>query len=274
MFNTVISAQDSTSTPKKQDSSAVVKSPDTSSTKAQDSTKADEMKPGAAVLYNAGNDLQKAENFQGALSKYDSALAVDKDYRIYYQKGVALKKLNKLDSAETAFKNSVEAKPDFENGYNALGTVYYAKGDLEKAISMFEKALQSSKDTSSQGTLKKTISLVYYRLAAAQIQKKKYNDAIENLKKSVGYNNFDAAYLSLAKAYSETKKYDESLQAAENAIKYKESVNPAGPYYYMGIAYKNKGDKVKAKEMFNQAKADPTYKKAAEYEISQLDVKK
>jgi len=39
----------------------------------------------------------------------------------------------------------------------------------------------------------------------------------------------------------------------------------------MGISYKGKGDTEKAKEMFNLAKADITYKQTAEYELSLLN---
>jgi len=39
----------------------------------------------------------------------------------------------------------------------------------------------------------------------------------------------------------------------------------------MGIAYKGKGDNQKAKEMFEKAKQDATYKKTAEYELSLLN---
>ena len=38
----------------------------------------------------------------------------------------------------------------------------------------------------------------------------------------------------------------------------------------MGMSYKGKGDKQKAKEMFEKAKSDPTYRKSAEYELGLL----
>ncbi len=58
--------------------------------------------------------------------------------------------------------------------------------------------------------------------------------------------------------------------AADSALKFKSTISDGGPYYYMGLAYKGKGDLKKAKEMFNQAKGDTAYKKAAEYELSLL----
>jgi len=94
--------------------------------------------------------------------------------------------------------------------------------------------------------------------------------AVTYLAKSVEMNNYDAAYLSLAKLYSELGEYDKTIDAAGKALKYRNGISKGGPYYYMGVAYKNKGDNTKAKEMFNQAKNDPTYKKLVEYELSLL----
>ena len=51
-------------------------------------------------------------------------------------------------------------------------------------------------------------------------------------------------------------------------LKYRSKITKGGPYYYMGIAYKVKGDVTKAKENFKLASADPTYKKTADYELS------
>ncbi len=53
---------------------------------------AQEMNPEAGKLYNEGNSQLKAGNYNGAIDNYDKALAIEKDYRIYYQKGVAQKK--------------------------------------------------------------------------------------------------------------------------------------------------------------------------------------
>lgn len=53
-------------------------------------------------------------------------------------------------------------------------------------------------------------------------------------------------------------------------MKYRSTISKGGSYYYMGVAYKFKGDTQKAKEMFNNAKVDPQYKKTAEYELSLL----
>jgi tetratricopeptide (TPR) repeat protein len=118
--------------------------------------------------------------------------------------------------------------------------------------------------------VKSNMALAYSRLGNESLSKGEASKGIDYLKKAVDQSNYDAAYLSLAKVYSETGQYDESIKAAENALKFRSKISKGGPYYYMGIAYKGKGDNTKAREMFAQAQSDATYRKTAEYELGLL----
>ena len=229
---------------------------------------AQEMKPEAGKLYNEGNALLKDGNVNEAISKYDAALQIEKDYRIYYQKGVALKKADKLADSKVAFEECLKLNSGFAGALNALGGVYFSMGNYTAAIDNFEKVLNSDASSSVKTKVKKNISLAYAKLGNESLAGGDSNKGIDYLKKSVENDNYDAAYLSLAKVYSETGKYDESIAAAQNALKYRSKITKGGPYYYIGISYKGKGDVTKAKENFKLASADPTYKKTADYELS------
>lgn len=231
---------------------------------------AQEMNPEAAKLYNAGNDKLKAGNYDAAINNYNDALKIQQDYRIYYQKGIAQKKAGKLEDAKNSFEEGIKLKSDYEGSYNALGGVLFSMGKLSEAITNFEKVLQISTNGNVKNTVKKNLAKAYAKLGTNEMSNGNSSKAIEYLSKSVEYDNYDAAYLSLAKLYSETGDYDKSISASESAMKYRSSISKGGPYYYMGVAYKFKGDTSKAKEMFNNAKADPQYKKTAEYELSVL----
>lgn len=229
---------------------------------------AQDMKPEAGKLYNEGNALLKDGNVNGAIEKYNAALQIEKDYRIYYQKGVALKKADKLEESKQAFEECLKLNGSYEGGLNALGGVYFSMGNYQAAIENFEKVLKSNANSSVKQKVKKNISLAYAKLGNDALSKGDANRGIENLKKSVENDNYDAAYLSLAKVYSELGRYDESIAAAENALKFRSKITKGGPYFYIGISYKGKGDLTKAKENFKLASADPTYKKTADYELS------
>ncbi len=229
-----------------------------------------DMNPEAGKLFNAGNDMLKSGNYSGAVQNYDKALEIEKDYRIYYQKGIALKKSGNTEKAKSALEEVIKLKPDFEAGYNALGGVYFAMGNYEGAVNSFEKVLEFSKDNRVKNTVKNNLALAYAKMGNEAVSNGNQEKAISYLQKAVEMNNYDAAYLSLAKLYSELGEDDKSIDAAEKALKYRNGISKGGPYYYMGVSYKNKGDNAKAKEMFNFAKADPTYKKLVEYELGLL----
>ncbi|MCW8961102.1 MAG: tetratricopeptide repeat protein [Ignavibacteriaceae bacterium] len=233
-------------------------------------TFAQEMSVEAGKLYNEGNSLLKAGNYNGAINDYDKALAIEKDYRIYYQKGVAQKKSNDLNGSKASLEECLKLKNDFEPGYNALGGVYFSMGNYNQAIKNFEKVLTISKNASVQKKIKKNLSLAYAKLGNDEISNGNSQKAVEYLNKAVENDNYDAAYLSLAKLYSELNDWDKCISASENALKYKSKITSGGPNYYMGLAYKGKGDNQKAKELFEKAKSDPTYRKNAEYQLGLL----
>lgn len=226
-----------------------------------------EMNPEAGKLYNEGNSLLKAGNYNGAIDKYNQALAIEKDYRIYYQKGIALKKADKLDESRIALEECLKLSPNNEAALNALGGTYFSMGDYQKAIDTFEKVLSVTKNNSVKDKVRKNMSLAYTKLGNQAMSSGNANKAIEYLTKAVELDKYDAAYLLLAQLYQELGQYDNSIKAAEDALKYRSKINKGGAYYYMGLAYKGKGDMTKAKEMFTQAKGDPSYRANAEYQL-------
>lgn len=232
---------------------------------------AQDMNPDAGKLYNEGNSLLKAGNYNGAVDKYDQALGIEKDYRTYYQRGVALKKSRDLAGAKTSFEECITFNKEFAGGYNALGGVYFSMGDYNNAITNFEKVLTLTSKEKTKKKVKKNLSLAYTKLGDKDIKNGNPTKAIENFKKAVENNHYDSAYLKLAKLYSELAQWDNSIAASENALKHRSKITKGGPYYYMGISYKGKGNTDKAKEMFNKAKSDVTYKDNAEYELTLLN---
>lgn len=229
-----------------------------------------DMNPDAAKLYNEGNSLLKEGNYTGAIKNYDEALNIEKDYRIYYQKGVALKKSGKLEEAKNSFEEVVKENPDFEAGYNALGGVYFSMGNYEAAVNNFEKVVKNSENNNIKSKVQKNLALAYAKLGNDALTNGNPQKAIDYLTSAVNNHDYDAAYLSLAKVYSEMGEYDKSIDAAQNALKHRSSIGKGGPYYYLGIAYKNKDQIDKAKEMFNAAKSDASYRKLSEYELSAM----
>jgi tetratricopeptide (TPR) repeat protein len=229
------------------------------------------MDSAAVKPFNDGLDKMQKSDYAGALTDFQTALAVTKDYRIYYQMGVANVKLNKQDDAVTDFKNTITAKPDFEAAYNDLGSVYFSQGKFQDAADNFQQVLKTSTDSVLKANVDYNTTLAYTNLATTAGKNSK--KAIEYLKKAVSFSNYDAAYLSLAKNYFLLNQYDKTIDAAQSAIKYKKTITEGGPDYYIGVAYQKKNDAKKAKEYLTKAKDDPVYGKFAQTVLTAMDKK-
>lgn len=228
------------------------------------------MESGAAKLYNEGNDLMGVGDYNGAIENYDKALKIDSDYRIYYQRGIAQKKAKMLNEAEESFKKSIELNPNFVLAYNALGSVEFSLKDYQASVAHFEKFKDMTENTSYKNAADQAISFAYLKMGQDAIEKGNNQGAMNYLKKSIQSYNNDGAYLMLARVYIDNKQFQQAIDAANNAKKYKKTITSGGPYYYLGIAYKNLGDMEKAKQNLEASAKDQTYKKQADYELAQL----
>jgi len=232
------------------------------------------MDSAAVQPFNSGLDKMQKNDYAGALTDFQKALAASKDYRIYYQLGVAHEKLNNHEEAVNDFKNTIKAKPDFEAAYSDLGSVYFALGKYQDAIDNFQEVLKTSKDSTLNTNMEFNITLAFTGMATASEKAKNYKKAIEYLKKAVSHTNYDAAYLYMAIDFFRLNQYDKTIEAAQNALKYKKAISEGGPNYYLGVAYQKKNDAKKAKEYLEKAKDDAVYGKFADQVLKAMDSSK
>jgi tetratricopeptide (TPR) repeat protein len=231
-------------------------------------TTADPQKVEADKLYNEGNSLFRSGNYAGAIEKYKAALAIAKDYKYYYQLGLAYKNSRQTDQALAALEESVKAKTDFAIGYNALGSTYLASNVYDKAIEAFKQAL---KYNPSLDQSKKGIEEAY----AGKIQELsdggKYEDAGAMADEALAtYKDNPKLYLLAARIYNRLSQPEKAISAAQKAIELKKRGGKGAEYFEIGIAYKQLKDYAKAREAFNEAKKDAAYSRNAQYELDGL----
>lgn len=232
---------------------------------------AQDMNPEAAKFYNEGNQKLKEGNASAAVEAYNKALDIQKDYRILYQRGIAFRKLNKLNEAYSDLMTVTELKPDFDLAYNALGTVEFTRGNYDESVKYFQKTLEVTKNAQLKAQVEKNISLAYTKIADSHIKNFDFDKAIENLNKALQYQpKNDAAYLALARSYVEKGKFEEAIASADNALKFRSSIPKGGIYYYKGLALKFLGRINEAKLAFEEGKKDPTYRQVCDYELKNL----
>lgn len=231
-------------------------------------TFAQEMPNDAKKAYNEGNKYLKAGDYENAVKQYQEALNIAKDYRIYYQLGITLKKQGKLNEAEDAFNNAIKANSNFDIGYNGLGSTYFTDGKYAEAVEAFKKFEQLTKQKTSKEQAKENIALALTKQADAVKKDGNYPKAAELLTEALTYSHNDAAYILLITIHYENGDYEKTLTTADQALNSKNFKQKGAANYYKGMAFKQKQDLEKAKEYFALAQKDPQYKRLADYELN------
>jgi tetratricopeptide (TPR) repeat protein len=222
----------------------------------------------AKKLFNEGNALLKAGDYNGAIDKFDAALKLEKHEFYYYQRGLAQKRARKMDESLESFKSAVKMNPEWAVGYVALAGAYFGKGDYSAAIENYKTAL---KQNPTLGPAKKGLAAAQTAQAQTILGAGDISGAIELCKNAIAQDEeYDKAYLILAQAQNKNGNYEEAIKAAQNAIKHMKSTRKGAAYFELGLAHRNLGNTAKAKDAFINAKKDPSYARNADYELNML----
>ncbi len=153
---------------------------------------------------------------------------------------------------DTLWLATAKTSPSSHQNHNNLGDLYTRRGEYEKAVEEFKKAIE----------LKPNYGDAYHNLANVYHQINRDDLALENYQKALSFNpNLWQSYQNIAAIYFSQKKLDLAKQSMEKAL----AINPDSTELHtnMGILYSNLGEKQKAKEEFEKAlQIDPQNQKA------------
>ncbi|WP_236505989.1 tetratricopeptide repeat protein, partial [Tychonema sp. BBK16] len=94
-----------------------------------------------ALLYRS------ADQYAKAIASYDKALEIKPDYHeAWYNRGIALDDLGRLEEAIASYDKALEIKPDLHEAWNNRGNALVNLGRLEEAIASYDKALEFKPD--------------------------------------------------------------------------------------------------------------------------------
>ena len=90
-----------------------------------------------------GCDLQRKQEYQGAIEAYNKSIVLNPNNAIVYSNmGYACLELEQNERAKSLFEKAITLDPNRGEAYSALGIIYFGLGQYKKAISFCEKAIE------------------------------------------------------------------------------------------------------------------------------------
>lgn len=115
----------------------------TDSPSGADSTELDE----AEAWFNRGLTLQNLGRLEAVITSYDHALELKPDfYEAWHNRGNALFDLDCFETAIASYNRAIEIKPNQHEAWNNRGNALANSGSFEAAIASYDRAIQIKPD--------------------------------------------------------------------------------------------------------------------------------
>jgi len=102
-----------------------------------------ELQPEFAEPWVGLGDVRRAQvRHEDALEAYGKASGIQDNAWIQVQRGITLQMLDRLEEAETAYRQATQLNPDFADAHSHLGTVLQRVGRLDDARQAYEECLE------------------------------------------------------------------------------------------------------------------------------------
>ena len=235
--------------------------------------------------------LEKFAGNSSQAEKYlNQAIELDPEsYKSWFVLGAVYEVDNKNDKAVECYKKTISIKYDYEKAYGNLGKLLYTNyNNYEEAESVLKEVTQIAPDYANGffhlGMVYKIqgIALKNDLDASGTEDKGAYSSmkkilfkAIDNLDNSVQLDNSNYdRYNHLAELYIAVEDWDKAIECSQKSIDLKERPQSNGSAYFywgMDVLKKSKNrNKNRAIALFEKAKRDRNWRKAAEFEIVEL----
>ena len=158
----------------------------------------------------------------------------------YNNRGIAHKEKGELDRAIKDFDRAIELNPEFAEAYNNRGVAYGIKWEVDKAIADFNKTI----------ALNPAFVDAYCNRGNAYLLKGEIDKAIEDYNRSIKHAPKDAmSYSNRGVAYLQRGEFDKTIEDVNEAIALDEK---------LAIAYYNRAEAWLHLKEWDKAKADLT----------------
>ncbi|ABW27951.1 tetratricopeptide repeat protein [Acaryochloris marina] len=129
------------------------------------------------LFFELGNLFAAEADYRSAIASYDKALEFKPDDdQAWYNRGIALRQLGRLEEAIASYDKALEFKPDDDQAWYNRGIALHQLGRFEEAITSYDKALAFKPDD----------AMTLLNRGNAFLQLRKYKDGFQSFEKALG----------------------------------------------------------------------------------------
>jgi tetratricopeptide (TPR) repeat protein len=140
---------------------------------------------------------------------------------------------------------------------NNIAGIYMDTGELDKALSYLEEILKLEINEKAKAPTYNNIAMIYSKKGDYQKAVKYFQKAIEIDEKYGNYHDVSIHKLNLGDTYRQMKDYEKAekylFEGLEGVKKVGDKFMKATGYGYLGWLYRDKGNKIEAREYFTRA---------------------
>jgi tetratricopeptide (TPR) repeat protein len=180
------------------------------------------------AVFAEGVAASQASNWDVAIAKFNEAnTLVPNCYVCYYNLGAAYTRKEDLVKAEENYKKSVEIKPDYAEGWNALGGLYSQQKKFDLASAAFEKAAGSGGPAGAAGAAAGGNAGALFNQGVSLWNQGKFPEAKEKFDAATKADpKHGEAWFLLARAHTNLGEYEQAVAAFEKYLE----VDPNGSH--------------------------------------------
>jgi tetratricopeptide (TPR) repeat protein len=172
----------------------------------------------------------------------DSMKKAPNKSRSYKGLGFEYEKKGEYDKALAEYDRAIELNPWYDEVYYNRGNIYAMRHDLDRAINEFSRAIE----------LKADYYMAYHNRSLAYAMKGMYNEALVDINKSIQFDpTYALAYCNRANIYCRLQRLDLAIADYTKAMELSEDYYDA--VYNRGVTYSDMGEYDKAIADFDRA---------------------
>lgn len=225
--------------------------------------------------YGAIDQLEKARETAQLYGDRNTIGRVDRIIpQLYNQMGNTEYRADNYEKAIYYYKKSIGIKANYPDPYLGIALSYEKQEMYDEMLDYLKQTMRVSKEVNDrdkgEDAVKKAKAYLLRQGDEAQ-KAKKHEEAIEFFTQVLDFDNTDGSvYFVLAINSSELKDWEKVIEFSRLALENGNgSLDEAGIYYQMGVAFQNKGDTTQACQAFNNALTG-SYRAAAEYQMKEV----